>query len=417
MAEVKRRQRDRLQSATKRRSTATCSFRDKEMDGVALESILQNFLTNRSPRRRLGRTSPNHGSPTAGSPKNGSLSEIIFQGKLTENHRRATSLRAKDVCKNEWNSAINLTENSPQKETQSMSKENRETDVVPPTTEMKTHTKVDYKGFTHPTSRTNSSSSSGRPLSGTIEDDMEDLGDNNEEEAQKLREASKKVLHFQINRSSVSSGDYGFENQKSPGVTNASPRHRTFNEDIQRYLGETSNEDLAQFVLNTQSSSKSNINRRHTVSIPAQSPTSDEEANNLCAPTSDRTRRPVLKDIGRIASEGAGQHQEFDFNDVSVKSKKYGAQDQSSPSAEKKSKPNVPSALVLDKEHGEQNQEDTTMEAAQNHPQKKGQSINPKSPWLKTETSGFFGFLKRLGDMGKLPASKDTARRGTGSLV
>uniref|UniRef100_A0A3Q1FHA8 FH2 domain containing 4 n=1 Tax=Acanthochromis polyacanthus TaxID=80966 RepID=A0A3Q1FHA8_9TELE len=61
MAEVKRRQRDRLQNAAKRRSTATCSSRDKEMDGVALESVLQNFLTNRNSRRRSGRPSSTFG--------------------------------------------------------------------------------------------------------------------------------------------------------------------------------------------------------------------------------------------------------------------------------------------------------------------------------------------------------------------
>ncbi|TMS07531.1 FH2 domain-containing protein 1 [Larimichthys crocea] len=54
-ADVQRRHRDRLQCATKRRSTATCSSR--EMDGIALESVLQNFLTNRASRRRLGRPS------------------------------------------------------------------------------------------------------------------------------------------------------------------------------------------------------------------------------------------------------------------------------------------------------------------------------------------------------------------------
>lgn len=44
---MKRRTRDRLLSdanAAKRRSTATCSIRDKDMEGVALESVLRKLV-------------------------------------------------------------------------------------------------------------------------------------------------------------------------------------------------------------------------------------------------------------------------------------------------------------------------------------------------------------------------------------
>uniref|UniRef100_A0A096MC86 FH2 domain containing 4 n=1 Tax=Poecilia formosa TaxID=48698 RepID=A0A096MC86_POEFO len=74
MADMKRKHINRLENAAKRRSTATCSSRDKEMEGVALEHVLQNALTKRVSRRRLGKPSSSNGSPTRGSPVNGSLS-------------------------------------------------------------------------------------------------------------------------------------------------------------------------------------------------------------------------------------------------------------------------------------------------------------------------------------------------------
>ncbi|KAG5837495.1 hypothetical protein ANANG_G00239880 [Anguilla anguilla] len=58
MAEVKRRQRERLHTSIKRRSTATCSINDKDMEDVALESILQRFASGRGSRRRAGTPSP-----------------------------------------------------------------------------------------------------------------------------------------------------------------------------------------------------------------------------------------------------------------------------------------------------------------------------------------------------------------------
>eukprot|EP00064_Thunnus_orientalis_P000015 superscaffoldBa00000001_g15 len=290
MAELKRRHRDRLQNAAKRRSTATCSSRDKEMDGIALESMLQNFLTNRVSRRRSGRPSSTYGSPTSGSPNNGSLSEIISQANLLtgqiKNQNRGGSLKAMEMGRKEWNSADELTENSSHKNTQSNSEDNKAKGGILHGEEMKTPGKEDTSGLTRPANRIPSISFTGRAFSVTTEDDEEDLQDNNEAEALKLREASKKVLRYQNSRSSVSSGDYSLENQKSPGARSGLPRQRTFDEATQRYPGDPTDEDLVRFLLNPQSPSKRNLGRRHT--LPTKVPKTEEEEDNLWVKPTDR---------------------------------------------------------------------------------------------------------------------------------
>ncbi|KAK6296777.1 hypothetical protein J4Q44_G00329190 [Coregonus suidteri] len=228
-AEVKRRTRDRLLSdanAAKRRSTATCSIRDKDMEGVALESILQTFLTSHlSQRRKVKGTS---------SPTSSSLSEVPIQANLpsAEQGNRG-SVKATEVCEeNEWNSARHLTgtSQSDQKD-QSHSKKNLKENVVPHPEETQQNPKKPEQnhrgsssGSTQPTRRTGSSSSSscsstGRPISVMVKD-KEEEEEGNEEEAQKLREVSRKVLGYQSSRGSLSSGEYVLEQQKSPNATN-----------------------------------------------------------------------------------------------------------------------------------------------------------------------------------------------------
>lgn len=385
------------------------------MDGVALESVLQNFLTSRVSRRRLGRPSSSNESPTSGSPNNGSLSEITSQANLPARNQRGGSFRIKEIGRKEWNSAVELAENSSQKKAQSNSEDSKAKGGIPHEEEMKTSRKEDSRGFTHRDNRTPSISSSGRSFSATTDDGEEDLQDNNEEEAQKLREASKKVLRFQNSRGSVSSGDYSLENQKSPGVSTILPRQRTFDEDTERYPGDPTNEDLVRFLLNPQSSSKRNLGRRHT--LPSKVPKTEEEEDNLWAQPPVRTPNSAAKEKGTLAAEGAGHNpskQVFDFTDVSHNFKKSGPQHQNSPSAEKKSKPNVAVTHNPDEGPGEQNQEGTTG----NHLQRNSENIPPKSTWIKTETSGlFFSFLKRLGDMSKQPNSKETVHKGSDSSV
>ncbi|KAL4608573.1 FH2 domain-containing protein 1-like [Arapaima gigas] len=53
-AEARRRQQERQRTITKRRSTATCSSLDRDLEGMALETLLHTFLTNRGSRRKAG---------------------------------------------------------------------------------------------------------------------------------------------------------------------------------------------------------------------------------------------------------------------------------------------------------------------------------------------------------------------------
>lgn len=421
VTEVQRRHRDRLQCAAKRRSTATCSTRDKEMDGVALESVLQNLLTSRVSRRRLGRPSSSHGSPIGGSPKNGSLSEITSQINLSignQNQKRGAAFREKELGKKEWNSAGELTENFSQNQLQSKSEDVKAKCPIPPVQEIESSRKEDSKGVTAPVNRAASIASSGRSFSAATEDGEDELQDNNEEEAQRLREASRKVLRFQNSRGSVSSGEFSLENQKSPGATTKLPRQRTFDEETERYPGDPTNEDLVRFLLSSQTCSKRNLGRRHT--LPTKVPKTEEEQGNPWAqPPVSSPSSAAREQKGTPPAQSTGQNssnQVFDFTNVSNMITKSDAQDPNSPSAEKKTRPNS-SATHVPEEAEQQIQEGKSVEPTGNHLQKNSENIQPKSTWFKTESSGFLSFFKRLGDMSKLPANKETAHKGTESGV
>ncbi|CAJ1065102.1 FH2 domain-containing protein 1 [Xyrichtys novacula] len=413
MAEVQRRQRDRLQCAAKRRSTATCSSRDKEMEGVALESILQTFLTKRVSRRRSGRPSSMHGSPLTGSPINGSLTEITSQANLPpENLKKGQLLRVQEMSKKEWNSAHELTETPKPKKTPPVHEEQKEKSVIPSEEEMVPSKKRESKDLLPPPSRTTSVSSSTRTFSATTDED-EDLHDNNEEEAQKLREASRKVLRFQKSRSSVSSGEFSLENQKSPGTKLI--RQHTFDEETERYPGDPTNEDLVRFLLNPQPSSKRNLGRRHT--LPSKVPKTEENEDNLLPLSPLRTPQSANKEGEPAAAESAGHNnskQVFDFPDLSQE--KSGDQDQNPPSAAKKSSPNV--SVAPEEGQGEKSHIVKSVEAGDSHAQKNIENIPPRSSWIKTDNSGFFyNFFKRLGDISKPPTSKETVQKDNESSV
>ncbi|KAJ4935671.1 hypothetical protein JOQ06_017201 [Pogonophryne albipinna] len=251
-AEVKRRHRERLQNVVKR---------------------------SRVSRRRLGRPSSAYGSPTSSSPNDGSLSEMNPQANLpTGIQKRIGSVKATDMGRKEWSSAVELSENPPQKKTLTNSEDNKAKGDISNEQEVNTLSKEDSRGLTQPASRTTSVSSSGRLFSTTTDDSEEDLHDNNEEEAQRLRDASKKVLRFQKSRSSVSSDS--FENLKSPGPKGTLTRQRTFDEDTERYPGDPTNEDLVRLLLNPQSFTKCDLGRRHT--LPSKVPKTEEEEDKLC---------------------------------------------------------------------------------------------------------------------------------------
>lgn len=402
---MQRRHRERLHCAAKRRSTATCSSRDKEMDGVALESVLQSFLTKRLYRRRSGRPLSAHGSPTGGSPKKGSLSEITAQENLPANQSKGGFFTDVAVGKKEWNSAGELTEKCLQQKLQSNTEDIKDQCALSNEERMRTTKKEDSRGSTPLVSRLGTISSSDRSFSATSDDTDDELQDNNEEEAQKLREASRKVLHFQNSRSSVSSAE--LENQKSPRI--ALPRQRTFDEETQMCPEDTSSEDL-EFLFGSQPSSKRNLGRRNT--LPSKVPKTEEERGDQWAPHPVKSPESAAPDKhGTPQTEGAAtdhSNQVFDFSNVS----KVYSQGPNSPLAEKK----PGGSHIPDEGLVEQNQEGTSMESTDVHMQRNSKNPPPKSIWIKTESSGlFFNFFKRLGDMSKLQSSKETVHKGSDS--
>lgn len=421
VAEVQRRHRDRLQCAAKRRSTATCSSRDKEMEGVALESVLQNFLSNRVSRRRLGRPSSSHGSPTGGSPRNGSLTEITSQVNLpSEIQKKGDPFRIKELSKKEWNSAGELTENSLPKQHQAKNEDYKAKCSVPHEDERKLSTREDSKVVAPPVNRTASVASSGRSFSVNTDDgvDEEELKDNSEEEAQKLREASRKVLRFQNSRGSVSSGEFCLENQKSPCAKTKLPRQRTFDEEADRYPDDPSNEDLVRLLMGSQTTSKTKLGRRHT--LPSKVAKTEEEPDNPGAQPPIQASNSVLteKEV-TLPAESPGKNSSnhvFDFTNISHLLKTSEAQEPMSPSTEKKSKPSVSETHASDEALGAQSQESKSMEPAGNNLQKNSEN---KSTWFKTDTSGMFlSFFKRLGDMSKQqPGNKESVYKGADSSV
>lgn len=210
MAEVKRKQQERLQSTAKRRSTATCSLRDRDMEDVALESVLQKFLNVPGSRRRARTPSP--------------TSALLTETSLQKNWPN------KDSKKEIWSLNTSLS---------SLGKENSD-DKNP-----------DEKGLLL--------RKSGKHVLLASED--EDVP--TEKEVQNLREVSQKVLRYQSSRGSVSSGEY-----ISPV---SSPRRRIFQEEGEKLMSVTHGEDLTNPLkspLLLIPESPCGTGRRHTIALP-----------------------------------------------------------------------------------------------------------------------------------------------------
>lgn len=381
VAEVQRRHRDRLQCASKRRSTATCSSRDKEMEGVALESVLQNFLSSRGSRRRLGRPSSTYGSPTGGSPRNGSLTEITSQANLPPGEQKKGELIILKT-KKEWNSAVELTHSSSLKQRQANGEDE----------EQKSLTQENSNVSVPQVNGTASPASSGRPLSTHAANDAgeDELKDNSEEEAQKLREASRKVLRFQNSRGSVSSVEFP---PSSPSAKTKLPRQRTFDEETASFPDNDAGggEDFVRLLMGPEASSMSKLSRRHT--LPTKVATAEKEADNsrtYPAPTEERVTLPVER------SGNSSSRQVFDFNDVSHLLKT--GRGQTSPLAEKQSRASVSEARALAEGPGARSPEGRSPSEDENA----SEEVSSKGAWFKTDSSGLFsGLLKRLGDISK----------------
>lgn len=376
MTEMKQKLRDRLQNTVKRRSTATCSSRDKEMKGIALEYVLQNILTDRIPRRKSGRFSSDNGSPI-----NGSTSELSSQ---SESPNQKDTLRVKEMCRKGWNSAVDLTGSFSPKQECSHLRDTKRKGQSLNEEEKKASTKEDPEDQPQQAKRAPSITTPG---------DENDLQDNTEEEAQKLREASKKVLHYQNSCGSVSSEDFSLEKPKAPAAKSTLRRRLTFDEETQRYPGDPTNEELVQFLLGAESPSKRELGRRNT--LPTNSSKNKKEEDNLQTQTSVRSPNRVAQDKQTQPGESVGHTLPvFHFTDNPGQS---GVEGNNSLSTEEKTKPDDSSSCESEAaQHG-------CTEGVESHLQVKNQSVPQRNAWLKTETSGlFFSFFKRLGDLSKL---------------
>lgn len=386
---MQRRHRDRLQCASKRRSTATCSSRDKEMEGVALESVLQNFLSGRGSRRRSGRPSSTQGSPAGGSPRNGSLTEITSQANLPAGEQKKGELIIlKELTKKEWNSAVELTEKPAPKQRQASGEDE----------ERKSATQENSKVSPPPVNGAASPASSARSLSAHAADgdDQEDeVKDNSEEEAQKLREAYRKVLRFQNSRGSVSSAEFSLENQSSPSAKTKLPRQRTFDEETSSFPDDDAGGgDLVRLLMGSEASSLSKLSRRHT--LPIKAVKTEKEPDDPWAQPAATKERATPAPVAAERSGSSSSRQVFDFNNVS-----HLLKTQTSPSAEKKSKPSVSVARASEEAPGARSHEGRTAEPTEEE-KKNSEDVPSKGAWFKTESPGLFsGLFKRLGDLSK----------------
>lgn len=219
MVEVRRRQRERTQIAAKRRSTATCSSRDKDIEGVALESILQRFNTRQS-RRRAG----------TGSPTLGNLTETILKENNNPNDN-------KEVKRDSWIKCVKQS---------SLIKESFDKEETPNHPEITISSPM----------QENTVSSISQRVSVSTEQEEEEV--QTEIEVQNMRAVSRKVLQYQSSRSSMSSGE-----ALSPIL---SPRQTFFQEDRKQLLIMAIEENTSKpspLLENSQI-----INRRHTIALP-----------------------------------------------------------------------------------------------------------------------------------------------------
>lgn len=348
---MKRRQRERMQCAAKRRSTASCSMRDKDMEGVALENVLQRFLNSRTSRRRGGSRSPSGSSC-------GSLSEVPSRENcLTERNSGSGEVGGgggggggEDSERRDSTKGVEVQRhgrNSTSGSRQSLNKENvaesAAVDVLPVN---EGPGRTEDVICSTPVSKRNVSvsSNSSQITVSMVEDSREHDGDDEdeslaEEEAQKMREVSRKVLRYQNSRSSISSAaDLSLDAQSSPGGRSmgsgsaASPRQRTFLDEEERTAEKQPSlsgggDEEAKVVLRPQQrflQSKSNgIVRRHTLTLPPVAKGEDSDEDDIWIPAADpkRPRAPPLSQVGKMKSEHLmdAANSSFEFVDTPVK--------------------------------------------------------------------------------------------------
>ncbi len=252
---MKRRQREHTQTTAKRRSTATCSSRDKDIEGVALESILQRFNSRQS-RRRVGTSSPSWGN----------LTETIMPEKCPADSR--------EVKRDSWiKSAMRS----------ALIKESVDKEETP------NHPEITISS---PEQKSPDSSINQRVSIFTVQEE-EDV--QTEIEVQNMREVSRKVFQYQSSRSSISSGE-----ALSPIL---SPRQTFFQEDS-RLLIVTIEENTSKSTALLQNGQI--INRRHTIAIPEASCGNTSQEDLFVPSNLNASPAPSLGVIGKGKSVDCG---------------------------------------------------------------------------------------------------------------
>lgn len=296
---MKKRQLARLESVTKRRSTATCSAQEKDVEGVALESFLHNFLTNHASRKKAGMHLPTSNS----------LTEIMKASssgdrKLeSQDKKHATQFlsKVKDLDKNVRNSVTELTP-SPAEVIPLDTVEAKESGSqrillvdlpVPDKLDKISHAQLSIGNRPFPKRSTS--------ILAEVEDEEVD-----DKEAENLRDVSRRILRYQ-SQGSQSSGDYGLDNSRSPSAKSVSPRRREFQEDRAQVLVDLSSNGTPRNILSPRLTSKDmpSISRRHSFSFRNTCSSSEDDVSVI--PSIAKRAQPSLGVIGKVKSVDGSQ--------------------------------------------------------------------------------------------------------------
>ncbi|XP_064208738.1 FH2 domain containing 3 [Anguilla rostrata] len=236
VAEQKKRQ--RLQNAAKRRSVATCSGldRDKDLEDVALEAVLEKFLSSRGSRRRGGATAPAGGSlADLGSGKMTTTSTTSSAG---EPQPKPCPFRGAEARMNGWNSAQDLSVSASARTGEGQPRGADERRERAASIDSKTTPKG--RDRARDRRRTDSHFYPGVRSSAAslVEEEEEDRAEaegegekeneeNKEEEVLRMREVSRRVLRYQSSRESLLPGQHLLlEPPRGPGGAATSPLRR-----------------------------------------------------------------------------------------------------------------------------------------------------------------------------------------------
>ncbi|XP_041128327.1 FH2 domain-containing protein 1-like [Polyodon spathula] len=413
VVEVKRMQQERQNSASKRKSIATCSHRDKDMQNVALESILQNFMCSRSSRQKSGKGTS---SPLTGSQPE--LAERLLAAK-------ELPIREREVKKDPTKNVAGHSQTD--KHNQHNSEKERALSGIGEELENSAAFDMPEKG-----SRAHSTS----PTEGDSNDRVSTNGEG-DDNAEHLREISQKALKYRNSRSSLKSND-GIPAAKSPLL-------REIQGERQRALSEqpldVEENYIKRMVVSppvsrfTSRSTPQKLTRRHTLNVIPISSLGhfdfEEETLAVMAETGARTPTPPLKQIGKLHS--------VDSCKLFMKLDKAIPKEQVATQVEKEIPPSThqiderqpvspatkkTGIFKFQKVQGNQNKESTTLSSSpsfrvSNFLQKKFSQKNPER--LKhsevaqdcQESSPILNFFKRLNERTSKASNKEPAYEST----